>query len=391
MSNIFHFDDTLSKIGLKVRSGSNILGERLFHWTYFSEERRDEKEEMMIRFKKREEKAILHSPLKNFEIDSQPIEYREDPISGLTSFVRTGRAFWAQIYKTDEALLEKLVEESRGKCFFCPEKVATSTPKFPVAFIREGRMARGEATLFPNLFAHKEYSAIISLTRKHYLKLNEFEPDILADGFKLAGLYLRRAHEVGGVEYAEIGGNYLYPSGASVVHPHLQVIASHGAHTLIKMFIEKGKAYYQKYSKNIWDELISKEKQLGERYLGRIGSTEWFTPFAPIREDEVDAVVQGKSNFLEFEDGDWESLAKGLSRVLKAYHDKGFSCYNFAIYSGPLGRKLKYLRAGIKIISRSSVQTYPVSDTWYSSAILLDGFVVEPPEEVAKGMRPYFT
>jgi len=46
--------------------------------------------------------------------------------------------------------------------------------------------------------------------------------------------------------------------------------------------------------------------------------------------------------------------------------------------------------AGIKIISRSSVQTYPVSDTWYSSSILLDGFVVEPPEEIAKQMRPYF-
>jgi len=25
------------------------------------------------------------------------------------------------------------------------------------------------------------------------------------------------------------------------------------------------------------------------------------------------------------------------------------------------------------------------------ACLLLDGFVVEPPEEVAKGMRPYFT
>ena len=33
----------------------------------------------MIHFKKLEEKAVLHNPLKDFEIDSQPIEYREDP------------------------------------------------------------------------------------------------------------------------------------------------------------------------------------------------------------------------------------------------------------------------------------------------------------------------
>jgi len=344
----------------------------------------------MIRFRKLKEKAVLHNPLKNFEIDSQPIEYREDPISGLTSFVRTGRAFWAGIYKTDEALLEKLVEETKERCFFCPEKVETSTPKFPADFIPEGRLTRGEATLFPNLFAHKRYSAIIAMSQKHYLKLNEFEPNLFTDAFKLADFYIRRAHEVSGVKYAEIGGNYLYPSGSSIVHPHLQVIVSDGAHYLIKVYVEKGKTYYKKYSKNVWDELINEEKQLGERYIGKIGSTEWFTPFAPIREDQVNAIVQGKSNFLEFNDQDWESLAHGLSRVLKAYHDKGFSCFNFAIYSGPLGKKLKYLRAGMKVTSRSSVQLYPVSDTWYSNSILLDGFVVEPPEVVAKEMHPYF-
>jgi hypothetical protein len=66
----------------------------------------------MIHFKKLEEKSVLHNPLKDFEIDSQTIEYREDPLSGFTSFIRTGRAFWTGIYKTDEALLQKLVEET---------------------------------------------------------------------------------------------------------------------------------------------------------------------------------------------------------------------------------------------------------------------------------------
>jgi hypothetical protein len=31
-----------------------------------------------------------------------------------------------------------------------------------------------------------------------------------------------------------------------------------------------------------------------------------------------------------------------------------------------------------------------VCDSWYSSGILLDGFVVEPPEDIAKQMRSYF-
>jgi len=345
----------------------------------------------MVRFRKSEERAVLHNPLKNFDIDSQPIEYREDPLTGFTSFIRTGRAFWAGVYKTDQAVLERLIEETRGRCFFCPEKVATSTPTFPADFIPEGRLVRGEATLFPNLFAHKQYSAVIAITQKHYLRLNELSPALLMNAFKLADFYVRRAHEASGVEYAEIGGNYLYPSGASMVHPHLQVVLSHAPHSLIKVYTEKGKSYYRKHSRNFWNELVNKEKALGERYLGNFGSSEWFTPFAPMKEDEVDGVVRGKSNLLEFDDSDWEGLAQGISRVLRAYYDKGFSCFNYAIYSGPLGKKADhYLWAGVKIVSRSSVQTYPVSDTWYSSSILLDGFVVEPPEEIAKQVRPYF-
>ena len=347
-------------------------------------------ENNMIRFKKYSGEAVLHNPLKDFAIESQPIEYREDPITGLTSFVRTGRAFWAGIYKTDEVLLEKLIQETKQRCFFCPEKVATTTPRFPADFIPEGRIARGEAIIFPNLFAQKEYSAIVVTTNRHHLRLNQFEPSVFVNGFRLADIYIRRAYEVGNAKYAEIGANYLYPGGASIVHPHLQVIASRRPHYLIKIYMEKGKEHYRKYSRNYWEELISKEKRSKERYLGRIGSSEWFTPFAPTREDEVNAVVRGKSNFLEFEEQDWESLAEGLSRVLKAYHDRGLSCFNFAIYSGPLGQKLNFLWAGVKIVSRPSVQSYPVSDTWYSANILLDGFVTEPPEEVAKSLRPYF-
>lgn len=345
----------------------------------------------MIRFKKLEEKAILHSPLKDFEIESQIIEYREDPLTGLTSFVRTGRAFWAGLYKTDEALLEKLAGETQERCFFCPAKVATATPKFPADLFPEGRVVRGEAVLFPNLFAQKEYSAIVVIAKKHSLKLNEFQPSLLSEAFKLAGLYLRRAYDKGGAKYGEVGGNYLYPAGASIMHPHIQVIASKGAHYLIKLYMEKGKEHHKRYSRNYWEELITKEKKLGDRYVGRIGTTEWFTPFAPIREDEVNAVVRGKSNLLEFDDFDWESLADGLSRVLRYYNDQGLSCFNYAIYSGPMGQKLNYLWAGLKIVSRTSVQPYPVSDNWYSSNILLDGFITEPPEEIAKALRPYFT
>ena len=359
-------------------------------WHYYSFLARIYNLITMIRFKQHREKAVLHNPLKGFAVEEQPIEYRVDPLTGLASTFHARPASSPVIYQVDETVVEKLSSETRTNCLFCPDKAGTATPKFPSELIPEGRMTRGEATMFPNLFAQKGHSAVIALTRKHFLRLNEFTPDVLYNALKLAEFYLRRAYEVDKIRYAEIGQNYLYPSGSSVPHPHIQALASHWPYYLLTLSMEKAKAHYQNYSCNYWDELMRKERRLKVRYLGRLGSTEWFTPFAPSRHDEVNFVVRGKSHFLEFADADWKNLAEGLSRVLRAYHDAGLSCFNFAMYSAPMGQKLNYFWAGGKIVSRSSVQTFPTSDVWYGPNILLYGFITVPPEEVAKTIRPYF-
>ena len=121
-----------------------------------------------------------------------------------------------------------------------------------------------------------------------------------------------------------------------------------------------------------------------------MGNTEWLMPFAPMREDEVHGLVKSKSNFSQFDNSDWESLADGISRVFKYYQDKGLSSCNFALYSGPLNENLDYLWAGVRIISRTSIQAQPVNDVWYSQNIFYDGMVTEPPEEVASSLRNYF-
>lgn len=343
----------------------------------------------MISFHSHQGEAKLLNPLKGFELDVQPVEYRLDPLLGLTSVVRLGRRFWAGLYATDEKLLQGIVKESREHCFFCPEKVASATPRFPHDLLPEGRLRQGESILFPNLFAQKEWSAIAVISQEHYLSPGQFAPRLLADAFTLAQRYLRTVHEKQGATYAEIGWNYLFPAGASIVHPHLQVLASSVPYYLLARLLEAGQRHHQQYGVNYWEELIEAEKKQGQRYLGKIGDTEWYLPFAPTREDEVQAVVRNKSHFLEL-DREWLDLAEGLSRVLRFYQAKGLSSFNVALYSGPLGEKLDYFWTGLKIVSRSSVQAQPVNDVWYSNNLLFDGFVTEPPEELAPGLKEYF-
>ncbi|MCX7857759.1 MAG: hypothetical protein N2513_07250 [Deltaproteobacteria bacterium] len=345
----------------------------------------------MIDFKKYEEEAVILNPLKNFEIDAQKVEVRIDPLTGFVSFVRSGRKFWSFIYNTDYDLIDRIVSETRERCVFCSEKVHNSTPKFLENIVPEGRLKRNKAILFPNLFPHKAHSAIIVLSEKHYLRLDEFSPDILFDAFMLADDYLRRIYEKYGVEYAEIGANYLYPSGSSIVHPHIQVMLSKFPYTLIKIYDEKSKMYFDEKGINYFETLAEIEKKINERFVGELGHVRYLCPFAPIKEDEINGIVTGKSNFLEFNEDDWRSISVGISRILKAYHQRGLSAFNFAIYSGPLGKRLPYFSCGFKIVSRSGVQRYPVSDTWFANGLLFEGLVVEAPEDVAQFVKPFFS
>jgi UDPglucose--hexose-1-phosphate uridylyltransferase len=345
---------------------------------------------MKINFEKHVDNAVFYSPLKNFELDSQQIENRIDPLTGFTAKVRTGRKAWQRLYTTDEKLLAEIAKQSREGCFFCPEKVNEATPRYPDELVPGGRITVGEACLFPNLFAQKEYSAVTVISHQHFVLLDQFTPELLANAFRACAIYFKRLNQSKPNKYAEIGFNYLFPAGSSIAHPHLQVMASDWPYSLITNLLEHSQKYYTQHSACFWEDLVETEKSLGQRYINRLGNTEWLVPFAPTREDEVRGIVRNKSNFLQFDDSDWENLADGISRVFRYYKDKGLSSCNLALYSAQLGKKVDYLWAGVRIVSRSSVQVQPINDASYSHVVLFDGLVNEPPEEIASAVRSYF-
>jgi len=346
---------------------------------------------MSIKFNKHVSEAVLHSPLKDFELDHQTIENRADPLTGWTGIIRTGRHFWQHQYTTDENLLLKIAKETRERCFFCPEKVNQSTPRYPDEFIPGGRITVGETCLFPNLFAQKEHSAVAVMSRQHFVPLDQFTPELLANAFKASSIYLKRLYEYTSLNlYCEIGFNYMFPGGASIPHPHLQILGSVWPTMLVSNLLQASQRYYQEQASCYWEDLINAEKEAGERYIARMGNVEWLVPFAAMREDEVHGIVRNKSNFLELDDSDWKNLAEGISRVLKFYKEGGLSSCNFALYSGPLSEKLDYFWAGVRIVSRSSVQAMSLNDVWFSQNLLYDGLVTKPPEEVAREVLSYF-
>ncbi|MFX0211072.1 MAG: hypothetical protein ACFFDT_34150, partial [Candidatus Hodarchaeota archaeon] len=114
-----------------------------------------------IHFVSFKRKSKFISPLKNFQEDVHLLEHRRDPLMGTMSILGYNLADKVKMLfgDTDHDLIEQVAQESKPRCFMCPEKVNTTTPKYSSDILPQERVNVGEATLFPNLFPLSEFHA----------------------------------------------------------------------------------------------------------------------------------------------------------------------------------------------------------------------------------------
>jgi UDPglucose--hexose-1-phosphate uridylyltransferase len=261
--------------------------------------------------------AEILNPQKNFESEKQMVEHRLDPLTGNSTVIPSGRfEYVKRLFQTDFQVLEKSIKESKINCSFCPKNVREKTPKFPSNLIPEGRIEIGEATIFPSLFAHMDFNAIAVICREHHLRLKEFAPERILNAFRGGAIYLNAVHRINpSIKYAVFAGNYLPPSGSSIFHPHMQILASDQPLHFIKQLHTASRIYASKFSANFWLELLEKERS-GERYIGSTGSVEWLAPFAPMKTFEVWGISEKESSMLDLTEESWKNFAEGLGGVL---------------------------------------------------------------------------
>jgi galactose-1-phosphate uridylyltransferase len=293
----------------------------------------------------------------------------------------------------DTSLIQKIVQESQEKCFLCPEKVTTATPKYPQDILAQERIVRGEATLFPNLFPLSEYHAVCALTKSHYLNLSDFTPKLLSDGIQACLEFTRKACEKNNkIRYMTINCNYLFPAGASAVHPHIQVLGGDVPYTFLNRVFERSKMYYEENNSNYWQDLITIEKERDERYIGKTGNIEWITPFSPGGTSEVQGVILEKRNFLNLDQKDAVSIGEGISNILSFYEEDGWSTFNFTIYSGPLNVNVQteWFNCNIRIITRPNVYENYRADDYFLQKLLGTEILIMSPESLATELKSRF-
>ncbi|MFX0121293.1 MAG: hypothetical protein ACFFCU_14335 [Promethearchaeota archaeon] len=340
---------------------------------------------------RRESKFL--NPLKGFQEDIHHIEHRQDPLTGTQSIIGKELEDKAKMFfgETDQNLIKKIAQESQVNCFMCPNKVREVTPKYSPEVLSEGRITIGEATLFPNLFPLSEYHAVCALSQTHYLKLSDFTPKILTDGILACLEFIKRIFSIKhSITYMTINCNYLFPAGASAVHPHIQVLGGDVSYTFLNKMLQGSHQYYKENHSNYWKDLIELEKDSDERYIGRTGDVEWITSFSPLGSNEVQGIVLSKSNFLQLSQADILSLGEGISKVLSFYEENGCSTFNFTIFSDSLDKEAEWFWVNVRIISRSNVYNNYRADDYFLQKLLGNEILIKSPEALAKQLRAKF-
>jgi len=314
------------------------------------------------------------------------VEHRKCPLTGRISTICPDlKEKWSSfVGETDRELIQKLADNSASWCPFC-QSIEKVTPA--VAYAPEGRWHINGVWVFPNLFPRTEFEAVVTSPENHFLWLDEFSPEFVKDHLTAALQCIREVNENNpSLAYGCVGWNYLPPAGASLVHPHLQVSMRDIQFNYPTFIEEKSDIYHEKYKSNFWEDYIQEE-----RYIKRLGRTEWVIPYAPTGFNEIWAMVRDCSNFGELEDKDVSDLALGVSNVLRYYHEEGCSAFNMLLYSGKLHEHSDHFWIGLRLISRPNVRPVYLSiDSWYMPKLLWEEIVAEYPEDLAVTLRTYF-
>ncbi|MFQ5800309.1 MAG: hypothetical protein ACE5HH_01135, partial [Candidatus Hydrothermarchaeales archaeon] len=318
------------------------------------------------------------------------IEHRKDPLTGKWSRIniqRSERVKQAQ-GKSDYS---ELLQSSVKNCFFCPENIDKNTPRFNPDLIPEGFITRGETRVFPNLFPFARYHAVATVTQKHFLRVEEFEKKQIEDTLLASLEFCRAVHSKDKkTGFITFNWNHLFPSGASILHPHVQITLDSRPTYMTKILIDASREYLKRTGRSYWDDLVKEEKKLKERYIGKIGGITFLASYSPFGNNEVLIIFDDKSSFTYLEAEEVSDLSLGIVKILKGYEAMGVESFNLTTYSGPVEGDVDGFNLNMRFVSRPPPQPYYTSDFGFMEGLHFERVIEGLPEDVAGVMRRFF-
>ncbi|WP_262177259.1 hypothetical protein [Saccharococcus sp. Marseille-Q5394] len=339
---------------------------------------------MPISFRKHEEFFTFHDPMQDGKLIDRKTEVRFDPLTDETSRIifDPGAPFVPKDYS-------ELAKATEGKkCPFCTENVSKITPRFPDELVEGGRFVGKEAVVFPNLFPYSKHNAVVRMSEQHYVKPEEFTEELISDSFKAAHQYIEKVLEFDSkTEYVSINWNYLPPSGGSILHPHIHVLASEQPTNYQAAVTSKSHAFYENEGENYFTSLVAEERTIGERWIGKAGSIDWMHAFAPKSHCDFIGVFEAAS-FNELTTANYDDLAKSLLRFFSYFKEVGLESFNAAMFI-PVN-KHGAEQVHFRLIPRMTIGALETSDMNVFNYLHGEPLSLKAPEDVAKAAAKFF-
>ncbi len=365
-----------------------------------------------IRFIKRAYKPGFNPEDVNVQ-SSQIIEERQDPLTHTWARVNPSRATrpaYARIPGKERELLNLLADVTSGDCPWCARDIYTPQTRFPSYLVSKGECEDERFVLIPSSHSLGEFHSIGIFKNGHSRQLSMLREEDWKSCMSLSRRLfeaISRSHS--GIRYFDININYMPLAGASVFHPHVQLVASSRPSNRVTSIIDGLQSYQSRWHSLFHRDLIESEIQLKERYIGRTGGIHWVAAFAPSENAHCVGISTDVTDYSRtFLNLDIDGLASGLWALTQSYEDcdvgMGINSYNLAVSLGErltqLGMPLICQAVGrvprVEIIKANSdpfvgsQMVYFVNDQGVME-VLHDEAVVEiAPEVLARKIAPFF-
>jgi UDPglucose--hexose-1-phosphate uridylyltransferase len=253
--------------------------------------------------------------------------------------------------------------------------------KFPALRI-EGDLEPSGEGLFDRMNGVGAHEVVIE-SPDHHATLATLSPDAVADvllTFRDRILDLKKDPRL---EYALVFKNHGEAAGASLEHPHSQLIATPIIPIMVTEELEGSARYYQIKERCVWCDIVRQERRGGTRVILERNGFVALAPFAPRFPFETWILpVWHRAAFEESDIDELRGLAEMLGEFMRALaHTLNEPPFNFMLHTAPLrDGALEYFHWHLEIIPKL---TQVAGFEWGS------GFFINPmsPEQAAASLR----
>ena len=265
-----------------------------------------------------------------------PSELRMDLVSGDWVVIATGRAKKPGAFKKEKRILEKTSDKN---CPFCKivkdQSVVVIPNKYPAFLPHPELNEQTEGRLYKKMNAVGFHEVVI--TQNHRKQIAQFSVEQVKEVFDV---YQERYLDLMPkkfVNHISIFHNHGQEAGASIVHPHSQIITTPLIDIDLQKALLRSQNYYKKDKRCIYCEMNKWERKFKKRIVFENKGFLVVCPFASKTAFQV--IVSPKKHFSYFErtkeEEKWELAEAFQAALSKLYKGLGDPAYNFYLHTAP--------------------------------------------------------